>query len=153
MKKIEAIIRTSKFEEVKDALNKIGIEFFSFWEATGVGNEKNLQRTYRGEHGSQKELGRKYKLPYPRIIASWVRTFGADNINLRPVMKDKSKARIVTDKEKALRKENLLLRQELEQKKKELRDSQIKASALDMMIDIAESSLNIQIRKKSGTKQ
>ncbi|WP_321435789.1 P-II family nitrogen regulator [uncultured Bacteroides sp.] len=52
MKKIEAIIRTSKFEEVKDALNKIGIEFFSFWEATGVGNEKNLQRTYRGEHGS-----------------------------------------------------------------------------------------------------
>jgi hypothetical protein len=36
----------------------------------------------------------------------------------------------------------------LEQKKKELRDSQTKASALDMMIDIAESSLNIQIRKK-----
>ncbi len=110
-------------------------------------------KDYLSGHGSQKELGRKYKLPYPRIIANWVRTFGADNINLRPVMKDKSKARIVTDKEKVLRKENLLLRQELEQKKKELRDSQIKASALDMMIDIAESSLNIQIRKKSGTKQ
>jgi len=52
MKKIEAIIRTSKFEDVRDALGKIGIDFFSFWDATGVGNEKNLQRTYRGEHGN-----------------------------------------------------------------------------------------------------
>lgn len=53
MKKIEAIIRTSKFEEVRDALGKIDIDFFSFWDATGVGNEKkDLQRTYRGEHGS-----------------------------------------------------------------------------------------------------
>jgi nitrogen regulatory protein P-II 1 len=54
MKKIEAIIRTSKFEDVKDALHEIDIDFFSFWEATGVGNEKKSasQRTYRGEHGS-----------------------------------------------------------------------------------------------------
>lgn len=110
-------------------------------------------KEYLSGNGSQKELGRKYKLPYPRIISSWVRTFGMDNINLRPVMKDKLKDKIITDKEKALRKENLLLRQALELKKKALRDSQIKASALDMMIDIAESSLNIQIRKKSGTKQ
>lgn len=28
MKKIEAIIRTSKFEEVKDALRQAGIDFF-----------------------------------------------------------------------------------------------------------------------------
>jgi len=49
MKKIEAIIRTSKFEEVKDALHDIDIDFFSFWEATGVGNEKkSAQRSYRG---------------------------------------------------------------------------------------------------------
>jgi nitrogen regulatory protein P-II 1 len=52
MKKIEAIIRTSKFEPVKDALQKIDIEFFSFWEATGVGNETTTNRTYRGEHNS-----------------------------------------------------------------------------------------------------
>ena len=52
MKKIEAIIRTSKFEEVKDALREIEIDFFSFWEATGVGNETTTNRTYRGEHGS-----------------------------------------------------------------------------------------------------
>ena len=49
MKKVEAIIRTSKFEDVKAELKKIGIDFFSYWEASGVGNE--LQRghhTYRG---------------------------------------------------------------------------------------------------------
>ena len=39
MKKIEAIIRTSKFEEVKDALRQVGIDFFSYADVTGVGNE------------------------------------------------------------------------------------------------------------------
>lgn len=49
MKKIEAIIRTSKFEEVKTELKKIGIDFFSYWEASGVGNEiMREQHSYRG---------------------------------------------------------------------------------------------------------
>ena len=49
MKKIEAIIRTSKFMEVKEALQEAGIEFFSYWDATGVGNEiEKAEHTYRG---------------------------------------------------------------------------------------------------------
>jgi len=49
MKKIEAIIRTSKFMEVKQALQEAGIEFFSYWDATGVGNEiEKAEHTYRG---------------------------------------------------------------------------------------------------------
>jgi nitrogen regulatory protein P-II 1 len=49
MKKIEAIIRTSKFEEVKNELKKIGIDFFSYWEAGGIGNEHLREHhTYRG---------------------------------------------------------------------------------------------------------
>jgi nitrogen regulatory protein P-II 1 len=49
MKKIEAIIRTSKFEEVKDALREVGIDFFSYWDATGVGNEiQKGELAYRG---------------------------------------------------------------------------------------------------------
>jgi nitrogen regulatory protein P-II 1 len=49
MKKIEAIIRTSKFDEVKEALHKIDIDFFSYMDATGVGNEiKKSDRQYRG---------------------------------------------------------------------------------------------------------
>lgn len=49
MKKIEAIIRTSKFEDVKEALREVGIDFFSYWDATGVGNEvKKGEHSYRG---------------------------------------------------------------------------------------------------------
>ncbi len=47
MKKIEAIIRKSKFEDVKDALYEAGIEFFSFWDVRGVGQARE-GRVYRG---------------------------------------------------------------------------------------------------------
>ena len=47
MKKIEAIVRKTKFEEVKEALHENGIEFFSFWDARGVGMARE-SRVYRG---------------------------------------------------------------------------------------------------------
>jgi nitrogen regulatory protein P-II 1 len=47
MKKIEAIIRKSKFDEVKNALNEIGIDFFSYWDVRGVGKSRQ-ERVYRG---------------------------------------------------------------------------------------------------------
>jgi nitrogen regulatory protein P-II 1 len=47
MKKIEAIVRKTKFEEVKEALHENGIEFFSFWQARGVGLARE-SRVYRG---------------------------------------------------------------------------------------------------------
>ena len=47
MKKIEAIIRKIKFDEVKEALNEVGIEFFSFWDVRGVGQTRE-GRIYRG---------------------------------------------------------------------------------------------------------
>ena len=37
MKKIEAIIRKSKFEDVKEALYKADIDWFSYWDITGLG--------------------------------------------------------------------------------------------------------------------
>jgi nitrogen regulatory protein P-II 1 len=49
MKKIEAIIRTSKFDEVKEALHRIDIDFFSYVDATGIGNEiRKGGQSYRG---------------------------------------------------------------------------------------------------------
>ncbi len=48
MKKIEAIIRTSKFYDVKDALHKVGIDFFTFTDVKGVGNQKTEKVNYRG---------------------------------------------------------------------------------------------------------
>lgn len=47
MKKVEAIIRKTKFDEVKRALNKVGIEFFTYWDVRGVGKARE-GRTYRG---------------------------------------------------------------------------------------------------------
>ncbi len=47
MKKIEAIIRKTKFEEVTEALHEAGIEFFSFWDVRGVGQTRQ-ERAYRG---------------------------------------------------------------------------------------------------------
>jgi nitrogen regulatory protein P-II 1 len=47
MKKIEAVIRKTKFDEVKEALNEAGIEFFSYWDVRGVGQTRQ-ERVYRG---------------------------------------------------------------------------------------------------------
>jgi nitrogen regulatory protein PII len=48
MKKIEAIIRSSHFYQVKEALHKIGIDFFTFEDVKGVGNQKTEKTMYRG---------------------------------------------------------------------------------------------------------
>ncbi|MDD3195649.1 MAG: P-II family nitrogen regulator [Paludibacter sp.] len=47
MKKIEAIIRKTKFDEVKEALDSIDIEWFSYYEVRGVGKARQ-ERIYRG---------------------------------------------------------------------------------------------------------
>ena len=47
VKKIEAIIRKTRFYEVKETLHEAGIEFFSFWEVRGVGQARE-GRVYRG---------------------------------------------------------------------------------------------------------
>lgn len=47
MKKVEAIIRKTKFDEVKDELHKVGIDFLTFWDARGVG-QATEERIYRG---------------------------------------------------------------------------------------------------------
>jgi len=48
MKKIQAIIRASKFEIVKEALHERGIDFFSFYEIKGCGHQKGDSMSYRG---------------------------------------------------------------------------------------------------------
>jgi len=47
MKKIEAIIRRTKFEDVKDALLAADIEWFSYYDVRGVGKARQ-GRIYRG---------------------------------------------------------------------------------------------------------
>ena len=59
MKKIEAIIRKSKFDDVVKALHDADVHFFSYWDVTGVGNEKAGQ-VYRGISYSTSDIQRRY---------------------------------------------------------------------------------------------
>ncbi len=48
MKKIEAIIKPFKLEEVKDALGEIGVEGMTVTEVKGFGRQKGHTEIYRG---------------------------------------------------------------------------------------------------------
>ena len=59
MKQIEAIIRKSKYSVVKEALQEVGVNFFSYWDVTGIGNEKE-GHVYRGVSYSTSDIQRRY---------------------------------------------------------------------------------------------
>ena len=48
MKKIEAIIKPFKLDEVKDALHEIGLQGITVLEAKGFGRQKGHTELYRG---------------------------------------------------------------------------------------------------------
>ena len=48
MKKIEAIIKPFKLDEVKEALNEIGLQGLTVTEAKGFGRQKGHTELYRG---------------------------------------------------------------------------------------------------------
>lgn len=58
MKKIEAIIRKSKFTDTKKALADVGVKFFSYWDVTGIGHEKD-NHVYRGIVYSSSDIQRR----------------------------------------------------------------------------------------------
>ncbi len=48
MKKVEAIIKPFKLDDVKEALNKIGIQGMTISEVKGYGRQKGHKEIYRG---------------------------------------------------------------------------------------------------------
>ena len=48
MKKVEAIIKPFKLEEVKDALSEVGVEGMTVTEVKGFGRQKGHTEIYRG---------------------------------------------------------------------------------------------------------
>ena len=85
MKKIEAIIRKSKFDDVKEALHEVEVNFFSYWDVTGVGNEKE-GHVYRGITYSTSEIQRRYlsivvsESFVEKTINSIISTAATDNV-------------------------------------------------------------------------
>lgn len=48
MKKVVAIIRAIKFEEIREELAKVGVNFFTYYEVRGFGLQKGEVKVYRG---------------------------------------------------------------------------------------------------------
>lgn len=48
MKKIQAVIKPFKLEEVREALNKVGVEGMTVSESKGFGRQKGHTEVYRG---------------------------------------------------------------------------------------------------------
>lgn len=48
MKKIEAIIRTSRFDQIHNCLSGLGVKFLTFYEVKGMGLEHARLEMYRG---------------------------------------------------------------------------------------------------------
>jgi nitrogen regulatory protein P-II 1 len=48
MKKVQAIIRASMFEDVRNALHQIGVEYFIYYEVKGVSFQNEQRGSYRG---------------------------------------------------------------------------------------------------------
>ena len=48
MKKIEAIVRLSRFDKIRDALGEIGVTFFTLKDVKGFGLQKGEKMVYRG---------------------------------------------------------------------------------------------------------
>ena len=52
MKKIEAIIRPSKFEDLKSALDKLSVRGMTVYDVKGRGLQKETKQYYRGQEHS-----------------------------------------------------------------------------------------------------
>jgi transposase len=72
-------------------------------------------------------------------ISRWIKLYSCDIINPQTMPKKKAQAQPVSNETKELQ--------------EQLSTLQLKVIGLETMIDIAEKELNIDIRKKSGTKQ
>jgi nitrogen regulatory protein P-II 1 len=48
MKRIQAIIKPSKLEAVKEALHKVGVHGMTVWEVKGFGRQRGHKEIYRG---------------------------------------------------------------------------------------------------------
>lgn len=84
-----------------------------------------------------------YQIRGHDTIAKWIRLIKEENIDISTL-----KADIVQEEDLTKPVDG-----ELEALKKALSEAQLKITALNTLIDVAEEQLNINIRKKSGAKQ
>jgi transposase len=106
---------------------------------------KVVQELYSGVL-SLSEMGRKYNLGNS-TITRWEQWYKEDQEQLLPSTAMKS-----SDKEPEITVADLSAPQRNESLEEELRQAKLKIICLETMIDLAEQNLQIDIRKKPGTK-
>lgn len=98
---------------------------------------------------SSKEIVQKYGLSSRQVLLSWVDKFAKDEdlVSLPAKQTSDDMANLsLEDRLKELEAENKRLQRALELEK-------LRSKAYNTMIDVAEQTFNIPVRKKSGTKQ
>ena len=86
MKKIEAIIKPFRLDEVKDALNKLGISGMTIIEVKGFGRQRGHKEIYRGTEYQVDFVPKvKIDLVVPEELADKAVTAIAENANTNKV--------------------------------------------------------------------
>ncbi len=86
MKKIEAIIKPFRLDEVKDALNKLGISGMTINEVKGFGRQRGHKEIYRGTEYQVDFVPKvKIDLVVPAELADKVVTTISENANTSKV--------------------------------------------------------------------
>jgi transposase-like protein len=97
---------------------------------------------------TREELKVKYGFTGGANIDRWMKQFGVKKPSVNEITQFKEMSKI-GDKTK----DDKVLEDKIKELEKQLAHANLKARALDAMIDIAEKEFDIQIRKKSGPKQ
>jgi nitrogen regulatory protein PII len=86
MKKIEAIIKPFRLDEVKDALNKLGVSGMTITEVKGFGRQRGHKEIYRGTEYQVDFVSKiKIDLVVPSELASKVVAVIAEKANTNKV--------------------------------------------------------------------
>ena len=71
MKKIEAIIKPFKLDEVKEALQEVGLQGITVTEAKGFGRQKGHAELYRGKRRKARRNARWRPHPFRQCEYGW----------------------------------------------------------------------------------
>jgi transposase len=115
-----------------------------------IADEVKLQvvTEYISSDITREELKVKYGFTGGANIDRWMKQFGVKKPSVNEITQFKEMSKI-GDKTK----DDKVLEDKIKELEKQLAHANLKARALDAMIDIAEKEFDIQIRKKSGPKQ
>lgn len=108
-----------------------------------IASGKTKQNIWKNHTGQEKEHGQ---------LTRWMRELGFTNSNNISKLEDVNMHDMAKSKEQ-YSVENFQLKQKIEDLEKALVNSELRATAFETMIEVAEKELKINIKKKSFTRQ